>query len=764
MGIARNMLAFCALLIVGTAVVGQTITIPQKVRLAIQTGNWTVEPGEHLYAICRLLTGGSRLGSCADEIYAQNPQAFYDGERGRLIPGARLDIPRAFRKGPDTVVPTTTPPKVLPVPEPAPPITASTAAPAAVVKPAEPKYLDALITGVAIEDDPVDASGRPLPTEPGQRFVSVEYSADLHQQQGRGRSADQSVALQVRRETENWGEWFVDAAGMHSSGQQDFSLPGGRSGGRATLYHNAFPVTEGWIANTALGVIRNPLNTAVTNSFRITLPSPLYAGLDAQLGNDSREFRVAAGNFGVLKGLSGSAFETTRGHFASTGANFRFGEQWFLGMQSMHVREVPTLPDHDSFVAAIQQELPDRAGKWSFRALADSKGQHGAWADADLSWERTRYRIGAYQLDPQLLWADAQIANDQRGAYLRVDQRGLRQSLYGGINYADSNLDRDASRGGQRSVDGFAGISLRPSRSLSLGGTLSLQSIVPHSAGGAGSKVASGSAFVSYTGPFGGSRLDVARYQVRPELTAREYVDSMGISHDWPALNGYAISSAFSASREYAVLDTTRRQSFSLALRSPATSDFHWDFALALARVDNARGTEKNVNASLSSYWQFSTNWQASTQLVWNTIDPAPPLPGATLEAFKREKRLLFTIRNERASGTPYAMLGLGRQGMLGTGGISGVVFFDENGDGVRQANERGAANLTVFLDGRIPTTTDSAGRYHFASVPIGGHTLVLLADTLPLPWTLDDEKGLKTMVPLRGEAIQDIALTRLRP
>ncbi len=762
------------ILATGVPILAQPISNAQKVSLAKQTGGWTVDAGEYLYGICRLLIGGAGLGSCVEDIHASNPRAFFNGDASRLIPGARLEIPSSVRKAMSSVAL-----KPPPISQPRPPtalsqtpdttITVPAAVapvPRSVVSPQLTTYRDTLINDGVATADPVEIAGRGWSSEPGQKFVSVEYAVDINEPQGRRRATDQSVALQFRRETENWGEWFVDAAGMHSSGTQDVFMASRRSGGRATLYQNAFPITERWIADSALGVIRNPLNPLVLNSFRITLPSPLYAGLSTQLRDVSgaTEFRFAAGDIGVLQGLSGSAFDATRGQFASAGANLRLGERWIVGLQTLQIRDVFAQPDHSSVAAAVLHDLPGLAGKLSFHALADSKGRRGAWTDADLNWAQTRHRIGAYQLDPDLLWADAQIANDQRGFYWRADQRGLRRSLFGGVNYSDSNLDRIASRGGQRSVDGFFGLTFRPGRNLSYGGTLSLQTIAPHRADSARSEVASGSGFVGWMGAFGASRLDMARYLVRPELSASEFVDTVGVSHDWPSIKGYAITSAVNASREHGIIDTTRRQSFNLAVRSPTMSDFHWDVALTLARVDNARGAEKNANASAAAYWQVSPNWQASTQFVWNTIDPAPPLQGTVLEAFKRDKRLLFTLRYERASGTPFASLGLGRQGLSGSGRISGIVFFDENGDGIRQANERGAPNLTVFLDGRIPATTDSAGRYSFASVPTGTHTLVLLADTLPLPWIQEDEKGLKALVELRGEVIQDIPLIRLRP
>jgi hypothetical protein len=92
------------------------------------------------------------------------------------------------------------------------------------------------------------------------------------------------------------------------------------------------------------------------------------------------------------------------------------------------------------------------------------------------------------------------------------------------------------------------------------------------------------------------------------------------------------------------------------------------------------------------------------------------------------------------------------------------MVFFDENGDGVRQPQERGAAGLTVFLDGRYPATTDADGRFAFRAITAGRHTLRLLNEKLPLPWSVEDETPREIFVPLRGEVAVDVPLVRIRP
>ena len=64
---------------------------------------------------------------------------------------------------------------------------------------------------------------------------------------------------------------------------------------------------------------------------------------------------------------------------------------------------------------------------------------------------------------------------------------------------------------------------------------------------------------------------------------------------------------------------------------------------------------------------------------------------------------------------------------------ISGVVWDDLDGDGVRQAAEPELPDRTVYLDandndrlddGEVTTTTDAAGGYSLADLPAGDYTV----------------------------------------
>jgi hypothetical protein len=90
------------------------------------------------------------------------------------------------------------------------------------------------------------------------------------------------------------------------------------------------------------------------------------------------------------------------------------------------------------------------------------------------------------------------------------------------------------------------------------------------------------------------------------------------------------------------------------------------------------------------------------------------------------------------------------------------VVYYDANRDGERQAGERPASGVFVYLDGRYERVTDQEGRFSFSTVPAGEHSVSIAVEDLPLPWGLEDETPRSLIVPVRSNSVVDFALTRI--
>ncbi len=102
------------------------------------------------------------------------------------------------------------------------------------------------------------------------------------------------------------------------------------------------------------------------------------------------------------------------------------------------------------------------------------------------------------------------------------------------------------------------------------------------------------------------------------------------------------------------------------------------------------------------------------------------PLPGGLLASFLVAILLLagfgLMFPAFAAAGAPF-----------GTGAISGLVFFDTNGDGLvgPAVSEQGIPAVTLQLLGSAPTlttTTDTNGVYTFTGLAAGGYTVVEVA------------------------------------
>jgi hypothetical protein len=124
-------------------------------------------------------------------------------------------------------------------------------------------------------------------------------------------------------------------------------------------------------------------------------------------------------------------------------------------------------------------------------------------------------------------------------------------------------------------------------------------------------------------------------------------------------------------------------------------------------------------------------------------------------------RALQVTLRYETRAGTVPVPLGGTRTS--GAGSLSGTVFLDADRSGRREASEAGVPNVTVVLDGKFVTRTDTSGRYEFPSIVAGEHTVQVQPDNVPLPWSPVRSDAVKVQVLVRGAAVEDFAMQRDR-
>jgi len=741
----------------------------RKVVEARATGRWIVAPGEHVRLIARQFFPAdlARERRLAHAIAAANPRAFVGGDPDRLIAGARLEIPAAALgaappaaanappapvAAPAPVAEAPSPVTVVPAPEFAP------GPPRAPPRPEPPAYVDQLIEGIGPELPATSAENAAL--EPGQRYVSAEYRVEARDPAAGGHGLEQGVEAHLRRETLDYGDFYLEGAVRDTRLPSGETNPSRRNGGRFTLYQEHFPVAEGWIADSGFGVVRTPPNF-LNSSYRIFLPTSLMAGATTVVSDGRQSITGYAGHVGRLEGSAVQSFDPTSGNIAGL-AYTRSAGPWTVGGEAIGVRGSVDTPDHAAGTLAVEYGGVGELIHHKAQVVADDRSNAGAWYDGDVTTGRMRQRFGLYQLDPGLEWGEAPISADQRGGYWRADYRMLRYTLSGGAELAETNLRSDPSKAQVRSGTAYGTFSLRIDRNLTVGAGLTLGETRNRFTASARGRTSSATTYASWTNPLGLSRFDVNVFRGVATDVPDNTIDTFTWSQEWPALGPIALTSTLTHSRESQLAVRTRRSTAGVSARGPLFDAALWDASVVFGRISGQDGAQDNVNVSASINWPIARNWSALGQVSINTFEALPVIPGAEVPVTQHDRRVLVGVRYEESSGTPYQALGLGNR--PGSGRLSGVIFFDENGDGLRQPGERGAANVTIYLDGRFPVTTDAQGRYAFPAVTPGAHRMRILSEALPLPWTLDEDHPPIASVPLRGDAIVDIPLTKIRP
>lgn len=139
-------------------------------------------------------------------------------------------------------------------------------------------------------------------------------------------------------------------------------------------------------------------------------------------------------------------------------------------------------------------------------------------------------------------------------------------------------------------------------------------------------------------------------------------------------------------------------------------------------------------------------------------LDPLAPFMPLTTSQSARS--FFLVLRYELEAGSRDVPLG-GRPSE-GGGSIEGTVYFDHNQSRTQEASEGGVPNVTVFLDNRYSTRTDSQGRFVFPFVASGLHTVSIRSDSLPLPW-FSTTQGQASLEVRRRESVS-ISLPVTRP
>ena len=633
------------------------------------------------------------------------------------------------------------------------------ACPAAVAETVpEGAYVDQLIdpqvtdSGLAPEYEDVQ--------EPeGFRSFSTEYRHYQQDLDRVGKFYEDGFILHGQRQTRDYGE-FEMLATVRSDRPPDQVDRDDSTGGRLTLRQYGFAASENWLLDNSLGILRSDADPVLSSSFRINLPSTLVSGLKNWSRNGRTDVRVSAGKIGTLGIGQIEDFNTTSGTLASMGISHALTGNWLATGQFIAINDSDDVPDHESGAVALQYQSPDRRHRFVGHALLDSEGSNGVWLDGDDQLGSWRHRYGIFRLDPDLLWSDATITDDQQGLYTRSELRSPRYNLTVGTDFNENNVEDRADRPQSRFSNLFVTGNRRFLRSMSLGGTASFNKVDPRNTlAGEEKRTLRLSTYIQQRFGFGTSRLEVFVADIKEDA---DDGDVHGIIWDqsWDLSRQLSLSTTLSHAKSDGLSNDEQRDSASVLFSHSITPELDWNGSANYTHVKTAgRADTDNYNATLGALWHFLRNWDARLDLTWTRAEEPIGVLADTFDV--DEKTLLLSIKHSMRGGRPFMSAG-NRTGSSGFGEVSGEVFYDGNRDGERQAGERPASGVFVYLDGRYERVTDREGRYTFRSVPAGEHSVSVAMEDLPLPWGLEDETPQTVVVTVRQNSAVDFALTRI--
>ncbi len=598
----------------------------------------------------------------------------------------------------------------------------------------------------------------------GRRSLAVEYRYYSDQDDFLGDETEQGLYANYRRETLHYGELDVELSlSDFSQDSSNFSDREGR-GGLVTLRQIDMPFSGNWLLSNTLGHQRSFSGSLLHGGFRFRLPTSLLLGYRADLSDSIRQVQAFVGATGSYEGVAVQQFEEDGGTLASASYQQQFTPSLFLGGQLVTLQGHDEVADHSSVLLAGKYVSPDNTQAYELRFLADDNANFGAWSDNRRKLNPSmNLRYGAFYIAPDLLWTDVDIANDQLGLYLRFDKQSFRNSFSTGYDFFETGIDNNASISSENHTVNFNN-SYRASRRLTLGiaSNYSQRKFTSTLAENDQQNSWQINGFLFYRFAFGTSRLELFASDLDSETSTNSRESNrLRLSHDWQTSQAYRVTTQFSVENEKTLADELQLYTAGLLYQQDILGNISWGANLFLTRSDSEQlGGQSSTSANINARWQITSRWHINLSANFNQATVS------TNNFFSSDgdvesKTLWLTLAYAKTAGQRYPIFGQGN-GSSGTGTIRGVVFYDENRDGIQQVGEELVQGEVLLLDGRHEVRTDNQGRFEFWPVATGRHHVRLALENLPLPWSLADDSPRQVEVSLRQTTEISFPLIRL--
>ena len=608
-----------------------------------------------------------------------------------------------------------------------------------------PVYEDRLIDSGSLPPLPDDSANLTYNSEGQPRAWRFEAFGSNINTNGMSRR-ENGLSFSGRYDTTDYGALSFDGTFRNGFDSSIF-----------TVWQRGLAFDNDWRVNNAAGMINTPSIDLARVQYRFYLPTFSVVGVQSEwLHAGDLQIQTSVGEPGTYNGLRLTGFSRLGGRIFTGGAQWVVSPQWLAGFQFADAQDVssnldPNAPSTKTTGRSWYGSTAWLGGNSRLQFnLVDSEigpqsHKHGFWFDGETRDGRYRHNYGLFRLDPGIVWGGyLPFIEDSVGGYYRVNYQSQQWLWTAGVDSVSS-----VSGLGVDAIYGNASIRYQVNRSLGVGSAVSVR----HARDGAQSAYA----FIDKQSFLGTTRLqlDVA------SAAGSRHSQQIAVDHAWPIETGLRLSTSLSLTRETIAEKRTTRANFGINGGVDIANNLSLEGSLRwLANRDI--GTSRSTSANVSLNWRISSQWSLSMNYYDNRREDPPSLsaisqfPTPLLVPVAKDRALFLILRYEDRAGT--AVVPLGGAPGSGAGNIVGYLFLDANDNERRDANESGAANVTILLDGKFSTRTDSQGKFEFPLVAAGTHAISVIADNLPLPYFVGGTEKRQVIVRTRETTSLDIA------
>lgn len=629
------------------------------------------------------------------------------------------------------------------------------------------EYVDRLIPGATAEPELVDDGSAGFDPSGAPRALRVESRAQSSVND-QGRESSAWVNLRGVVDTANYGAFSLDASArlLETSSRHRRG-----SGVSFSLHQRAMPFGGGWSASQGLGVIQTLSPRLAGQQASFFVPTRLVQGASTQWSNErgGLTLQLSGGETGSFSSIGQGSFFVSGNRVAALG----------IQLQPARAGGVSLLPAGWSYSAVAsnasgsgEQAVPgfgvrpgEPEGSGLFQSLrwesSDDFVQgnlidsRSVWLDGATRSRDVTQRWGLHRLAPGLSWLGSALGGNSQGGYYRWSQIGLRTQIETQVS---STRAVDRSLGSPALSQ--AGISVRRyiDQQLSVGGVVQLN----HAA----STALQVSGYSELHRPWAELRLQAGVEADSGRIVGQRLAGDQ--SWALPIGQRLTTSQALSSNRR----DNTSALELAVAGGADVGERLTLDVN-ARASLPLSSQTARVYNLSASGQWRFARGWSFDAAIGLSrasgltspvAVSPIPSLPSA-FPSFvlpsTSSRDVWLALRYDFQAGSAAVPIG-GRAG-AGGGIIDGIVYLDDNRNGRFDALEARAPNVTVVLDGRYTTRTDAQGRFQFPFVAPGAHSVIVVSDTLPLPWVMPSADAVRLELAPRETTRIELGATRDR-